>query len=213
MKKISLLSLGLLMVLSFSCKQTKKENTEQQQVSKELVANSFTLIKDSTKVGFTAYKTTDKVPVKGSFKNVGISNDHVGSTPLDALNGIEFSIPVSSLFTNDATGIRDPKLLKFFFGVMTNTELISGVFHSADKKCAIDVTLNGTSVNIPLEYTMDTDTSISFKGVLNLEDVNALDALASINKACKELHTGPDGISKTWSEVAVEAQVQFQEKR
>ncbi|MGB5434551.1 MAG: hypothetical protein WBM98_01570 [Maribacter sp.] len=210
MKKISLLSLGMLLVLSFGCKQTKKENTEQQQVSKELVADSFTLIKDSTKVGFTAYKTTDKVPVKGSFKNVVISNEHVGSTPLEALNGVEFSIPVNSLFTNDPTGIRDPKLLKFFFAVMTNTELISGVFNAADNKCAIDVTLNGETVNIPLEYTMDTDTKITFKGILNLEDVNALDALASIHEACKELHTGADGISKTWSEVAVEAQAQFQ---
>lgn len=210
MKKIGFFTLSMLLVLSLGCKQTKKENTEQQQVSKELGADTYTLIKDSTKVGFTAYKTTAKVPVKGSFKNIVISNDHVGSTPLEALNGIAFSIPVSSLFTNDATGIRDPKILKFFFGVMTNTELISGVFHAADKKCAIDVTLNGTSVNIPLDYTMDTDTSISFKGVLNLEDVNALDALASINKACKDLHTGADGISKTWSEVALEAQVQFQ---
>jgi hypothetical protein len=33
---------------------------------------------------------------------------------LDALNGAQFSIPVS-LFTNDATGSRDPKILKFFF--------------------------------------------------------------------------------------------------
>jgi hypothetical protein len=31
---------------------------------------------------------------------------------------VQFSIPVSSLFTNDATGTRDPKILKFFFGVL-----------------------------------------------------------------------------------------------
>ncbi len=212
MKKISFLTLGMLLILSLGCKQTKKENTEQQQVSKEVVEDSFILIKDSTKVGFTAYKTTDKVPVKGMFTNINISNAKVGSAPLDVLNGIEFSIPVSSLFTNDASGIRDPKILKFFFGVMKNTELISGVFITADKKCAIDVTLNGETVNIPLDYTIGTDYGITFKGVLNLEDINALDALASINKACEDLHTGADGISKTWGDVALEAQVQLQIK-
>lgn len=210
MKKIRFLTLGMLLILSFGCKQTKKENTRQQQVSKELIEDSFSLIKDSTKVSFTAYKTTAKVPVGGQFKTIGISNTKTGGTPLEALAGTEFSIPVSSLFTNDVTGTRDPKLLKFFFGAMKDTELISGVFKTTlDDKCSIDVTMNGETANIPLEYTMDTETNITFNGTLNLEDWNALDAVVSINKACKELHTGTDGVSKTWSDVEVQALVQL----
>jgi len=42
---------------------------------------------------------------------------------------------------------------------------------------------------------------------MNLENWNALDAVSSINKACEALHTGADGVSKTWSEVAVQANV------
>jgi hypothetical protein len=42
---------------------------------------------------------------------------------------------------------------------------------------------------------------------MNLENWDALAAVASINKACEALHTGKDGISKTWSEVAVHADV------
>lgn len=210
MKRISLLALGMLLILGFSCKQAKKENTEQQKESKAVMSDSFTLVKDSTKVGFTAYKTTDKVPVGGQFKDIDITNTKTGATPLEALNGAEFSIPVSSLFTNDPTGTRDPKLLQFFFGVLKNTELISGVFKTtADDKCSIDVTLNGETSNIPLEYTMDPENKITFKGVMDLENWNALDAVASINKACKELHTGTDGVSKTWSDVAVQAEVQL----
>jgi hypothetical protein len=41
---------------------------------------------------------------------------------------------------------------------------------------------------------------------MNLENWDAL-AAVSINKACEALHTGKDGISKTWSEVAVHADV------
>ncbi|MDV7138482.1 YceI family protein [Maribacter sp. TH_r10] len=211
MKRINLITLGLLLILGFSCKQAKKENTEQQKETKEIVGDSYSIISDSTKVSFTAYKTTAKVPVGGQFKNIDISNAKEGSTPLEALNGIEFSIPVSSLFTNDATGTRDPKILEFFFGAMNNTELISGTFKtSADNKCSIDVTLNGETANIPLEYTMDSENSITFKGEMELENWNALDAVASINKACKELHTGTDGVSKTWSDVAVQAKVLLQ---
>ena len=211
MKKINLLTLGVLLILGFSCKQANKESTQQQKESKELVGDIFTLIKDSTKVSFTAYKTTEKLPVGGKFMKVDIKDSKSGATALDALNGTTFSIPVSSLFTNDATGTRDPKLLEFFFGAMKNTEMISGVFKKdVDNKCSIDVTLNGETADIPLDYTLNSEKSITFNGTMNLEDWNALEAIASINKACKELHTGKDGISKTWSDVAVQAQVQLQ---
>jgi hypothetical protein len=50
------------------------------------------------------------------FKEITLTNTTEGETALGALNGTKFSIPVSSLFTNDATGTRDPKIIKFFFG-------------------------------------------------------------------------------------------------
>lgn len=207
MKIIKLLTLALVLILGYSCKETKKEKEDQV---KEMTTKKFTLVKDSTKVSFTAYKTTEKLPVGGKFMKVDIKETASGATALDALNGTTFSIPVSSLFTNDATGTRDPKLLEFFFGAMKNTELISGVFKKdAVDKCSIDVTLNGETSNIPLDYKLTSEKNITFNGILNLEEWNALEALASLNKACKELHTGKDNISKTWSDVAVQAQVQM----
>lgn len=205
MKKIKLLALALVLVVGYSCKETKKEKEEQV---KEMATDKFTLVKDSTKVSFTAYKTTEKLPVGGKFMKIDIKDSKSGATALDALNDTTFSIPVSSLFTNEATGTRDPKLLEFFFGAMKNTEMISGVFKKdADNKCSIDVTMNGETANILLDYTLNSEKSITFNGTMNLADWSALEAIASINKACKELHTGKDGISKTWSDVAVQAQV------
>lgn len=210
MKRLKLLVLTLVLIAGYSCKEAKKEKKE---VDQEMVSEKFSLVKDSTKVSFTAYKTSEKLPVGGKFMEINFTNANEGSSPLDALNGSTFSIPVSSLFTNDATGTRDPKILEFFFGVMTNTIQITGEFRtSEDNKCSIDVTLNDETANIPLEYTMDSENSITFNGTMNLEDWNALDAIASINDACKELHTGKDGISKTWNEVAVQAQVLLQKE-
>jgi hypothetical protein len=62
-----------------------------------------------------------------------------------------------------------------------------------------------------LKYTENGDSRLSFDGVMNLEDWDGL-AVASINKTCEALHTGQDGI-KTWSEVAVHADVLFNKTR
>lgn len=67
--------------------------------------------------------------------------------------------------------------------------------------------LNGKTATIPLQFSTNSDTSLSFDIVMNLENWDALAAVASINKACEALHTGKDGISKTYSEVAVHADV------
>jgi len=210
MKNLKLIALSLLLLANFSCNNANKSTETETEV---VVENNFTLVEDSTIVSFVGYKFTEKAPVGGEFTKINISNFGDGETALEAMNGTKFSIPVSSLFTNDATGSRDPKLLEFFFGAMENTELISGVFKMADdNKCSIDVTLNGTTQNIPLEYSTIDDTKFIFDGVMELENWDALGAVASINKACEALHTGKDGVSKTWSEVAVHAEVVLEKK-
>lgn len=209
MKRIPPIAMAMLLFAIFSCNNAKKVEETETQVS----AENFDLLSDSTKVSFVAYKTTDKVPVGGEFTNINISNFGSGDTALEAMDGTEFSIPVSSLFTNDPTGTRDPKILEFFFGALEDTELISGVFNvGADKQCAIDVTLNGQTETIPLTYSTVNDTKFVFDGVMDLANWDALGAVASINKACEALHTGTDGISKTWSEVAVHAEVMLAKK-
>ncbi|SHM84668.1 YceI-like domain-containing protein [Cyclobacterium lianum] len=209
MKKIHYLVITLVSLTCFNCSNSR--NTEETQDQEN--TSNYELVRDSTKVGFVAYKTTDKVPVGGEFTNINISNFGSGDTAFEAMNGTEFSIPVSSLFTNDPTGTRDPKILEFFFDALENTELISGVFKvDANQQCSIDVTLNGQTENIPLEYSVVDDTKFVFDGVMELANWDALDAVASINKACEALHTGSDGISKTWSEVAVHAEVLLAKK-
>lgn len=215
MKKIAFLCLAVALSTTYSCKKSTKDSVDNETENQieASATTQFHLVKDATKVSFTAYKTTEKTPVGGKFTQIDITNTQAGDTALEALNGTTFKIPVSSLFTNDATGTRDPKILGFFFGVMKNTEFISGVFNvGEDEACSIDVTLNGETSNIALTHEMTSENHYTFKGVMNLENWNALDAVASINKACEALHTGADGVSKTWSEVAVEAQVVLEEK-
>src|SRR6056297_4252523 len=128
MKKIQIAALGLLLVAAFSCKQTKKEEKTEEAVA------TYSIVEDSTDVRFTAYKTTDKVPVGGTFQEIELTYT-AGETPMETLNGLEFTIPVSSLFTNDPTKVRDPKIIEFFFEKMAETQSITGTFTFKDDKC------------------------------------------------------------------------------
>jgi len=204
MKKIRLVLVSFLAIVSYSCKEIKKEKKEEKVVNEV----TYTASEDSAKVSFKAYKTTAKKPVGGEFTKINIKNATSASSAIGAIDGLEFSIPISSLFTNDATGTRDPKIKEFFFGVMDNTEFITGTFKfDNEHKCYIDLKLNGVSANLPLECVVTENRNITFKGILNLENWNALKALASLNEVCKLLHTGEDGVSKTWSDVAIEASI------
>jgi hypothetical protein len=44
---------------------------------------------------------------------------------------------------------------------------------------------------------------------MDVSNWNALEALASLNKVCEALHTGSDGVSKTWSEVTLNITSEF----
>ncbi|MDC6365102.1 MULTISPECIES: hypothetical protein [Flavobacteriaceae] len=207
MKKVIVLPLAVVFVAAFSCKKAKKE-TQQEEETKPV----YSVVEDSTDIRFTAYKTTEKKPVGGSFTKVTYTYT-ASETPMETLNGLEFSIPVSSLFTNDTTNTRDPKILHFFFGVMENTELINGVLEfDENKNCSAKLSMNGVSADLPMEYEMTDDNHVTFSGTMNLAKWNALDALASLNKACFQLHTGPDGVSKTWEDVAVKASILLEKK-
>ncbi len=196
MKKIYLLVLFLI-TISFitSCKKKVKEENP-------LTEKMYTLLADSTIINWTAYKTTAKVPVKGQFSELIIENAKKDSTILGALNGLKFKIPVNSLFTNDT--LRDGKLKKFFFGSMQNTNFIKGVLHMNNENTSmVELTMNGITRELPIAYIV-TDHKVTIVGNMELDNWQAKAALEALNVVCKDLHTGDDGISKTWSDVKIE---------
>lgn len=205
MKKIVLFAF-VVSIFATSCKKEEKVEVTTEDVTVETPAD-LTIVSDSTKVGWVAYKTTDKTPVKGQFTQITVSNIKNGTSPEEILEGAKFSIPVSSLFTNDE--LRDGKLKEFFFGVLKNTELIGGTINFVEGKTLLNIDLNGVSKVVEVTATFENNL-LTFDGVINLEDFGAQDAIISLNKVCGDLHKGADGVSKTWSEVAINGSVLFQ---
>ncbi|MBD0825137.1 YceI family protein [Aestuariibaculum marinum] len=199
MKKISYLIIVLALSI-VACKDNKKETTTEGNM--EVAASEkFVAKPEATSVKWTAYKTTDKLPVGGEFTVLKF-DEKSGATAEEALNNLNFSIPVSSLFTKDPS--RDAKLKESFFGAMLDTDLINGTIKVANGNYVATLTMNGVTKDLPLTVEITDERRVKMTGTMNLADWDALGALESLNKVCFDLHTGPDGVSKTWEDVAIE---------
>ena len=161
-----------------------------------------------TQVRWTAFKTSDKVAVGGQFDQVNVTVTERSTKITDILENIKFNIPTSS--TNTANKDRDAKIVASFFGAMNATDIILGQVKSAEGDntsgtCTFYLTLNGVEKETVLNYTVE-DATVKLTGEIDMIEFGAEEAVASLNKICGALHTGADGVTKTWSvvELAIE---------
>jgi hypothetical protein len=201
MNKLFFLSLTLFVLLStISCKNEKQNSTEDKIAIKNFIVDT-----NKSVINWTAYKTTEKIPVKGVFKEVVIKNPKSASNISELINDLEFEIPVSSIFSNDS--IRDYKLVNFFFGVMKNTLILRGKMSGIENgKGIINLSMNGMSEDMPFTYEVIED-NIVINALMNIDNWKAQEAINALNEACNDMHKAADSISKTWSEVALNIKV------
>lgn len=206
MKKIFVV-LSVLSLLSISCKENTSSKETKEPIETTEVVETYQVTSEGSEVYWTGYKFTEKTGVKGKFKTIDVKNAPEAESQLAAFNGVAFSIPTSSIFSENE--IRDNKLVTLFFNIMDQTELLTGTFTVKGEKLFLNLKMNGTTKEIALTHTI-TDRKVKIEGTLNILDFGAEDAYNSIHKACEVLHTGEDGVSKTWEEVAIEASVSLQ---
>jgi len=213
MKKIAIV-LGLVGVTLFSCAENKAEEVvetavEEIEVSQEEPSDIIDgVIKQST-VKWTGFKTNDKVAVSGTFGAVQVSNTKKGTTPEEVLQGAQVRVVVSSI--DSGLEERDGKLKMILFGAMENTSDIYGVINFKGGKTYITFTLNNLSKEYEVQSKFENNI-FTINTTVNLAHFNANAAVDALNKACEDLHKGADGITKTWSEVEIEGQIEFSEE-
>ncbi|MCF6352703.1 MAG: YceI family protein [Cyclobacteriaceae bacterium] len=201
MKSIKTLSIAILSsVLLISCgEETKEENTDSSEIAKETCTYSY--VADSTTLKWTAYKFTKRAGVSGTFDHITVNNAKSSNNPLEVLIGADFSIRTSSV--NSGNEERDPKLVKFFFEQLADTEMIKGKIVSVNNgEAIVTITLNGNSVDVVGKLTVDGN-KVTLATSIDMADFNGLDAIASLHEVCSAKHTDEDGKSKLWSDVDI----------
>ena len=87
---------------------------------------------------------------------------------------------------------------------MKNTEVISGSINMINETSgSVELTMNGISQTLPMTYVIS-DQMVTIEAIMDLDNWQAQLAIEALNTVCKDLHSGDDGISKTWSEVKIE---------
>lgn len=153
----------------------------------------------STEFSWTAFKTTAKKPVGGTFNEMKISGIEKSDDPKKLIESLSFDMVTSSVETKDET--RNKKIAEFFFGT-NNTSNITGKVKSLgdDGKATLTINMNAMDVDVIGDYTLE-DGKFTFKSTIDVAAWNSLPGLELLNEKCNDLHSGEDGVSKTWQEV------------
>jgi len=166
---------------------------------------TYNLDKKSVELQWTGFKTTDKVGVSGTFKDISWSAVPAKSVS-DLMKSVKFKIKTKSI--SSGSSIRDKRVYKHFFKLMKNGESISGYGISVDikkKSAVIEVDMNQERTPAIFSYEQSKDMSFIMKGKIDvLKNYKMEKSFNSIAKLCAKLHTGSDGVAKTWSDVDLE---------
>ncbi|MCD6258073.1 MAG: YceI family protein [Helicobacteraceae bacterium] len=152
------------------------------------------------KVGWTAFKTYEKIGVGGSFDKVALTSSSASSLT-KALEGTSVEIDTASVNSNHKD--RDATLVKSFFEVQNTSSIKAKILSVSEKKLDVLIEMNGVKRTIPFKYTK-TQGELKAEGVIDLNDFHMLLALGAINKACYDLHAG-----KTWQDVSLSFTLQL----
>ena len=186
----------MLIAITTSCGNSS-ENEKNTKSKKEL-----THLDAKTTIQWIAYKTTDKIGVKGTFNDFESENKDKVSSIEEIISTTKFKIPTSSVFSGNAP--RDILIKTYFFGAMMNTDTIYGNFVSAkDGKGLVAIKMNNVEFENDFTYSFRND-SLKINASLLLDNWNGYAALSSLHEQCFDKHTGPDGVSKTWPDVDLE---------
>ena len=194
----------LLLIVVNSCKTDNKQSVKE---SNKLPVNSYSLKKGSKPAfTWTAFKFSNRMGVSGTFDSIQFKPSVKRGTVKDLFKNATFSIQTASINSN--LDLRDKRIISYFFSRIEATT-ISGTFlevNATNGKLAITIGENSNTCNFNyciLENIFILNTSI------DLTAWHAEAGIKSLNKICKIEHTGTDGISKLWNDVAITVKIEL----
>lgn len=206
MKKTILFSSLVIGLLAASCGEPDVADKEDVKLEVNEVQNCiYDFNPAKTTLDWTAYKFIRKAGVSGTFTTFQVEGKKKGAVPKAIIESLSFTIPTSTVETNDLS--RNKKIDSLFFDGLKNTALITGnvVSLNDNGKAVIMIKMNDIEKEVEGDYTLD-DNKFSLNTEIDLNDWNAQEQLNALNIACKDLHTdveNGDTESKLWPDVTI----------
>lgn len=212
----SILALAIAATGLVSCGGSQEENKEEAEVNVKEIENCvYAYNPEKTDLKFTAYKFIRKAGVSGTFTGMQVEGELSGAVPKDILESISFSIPTSTIETNNAD--RNKKIDSLFFGKLAGTHMITGeVVELNESKgvATLSVTMNDITKEVEGEYSLE-DNKFVFSANINVNNWDAQEGIKALNEACKDLHTdveNGDTESKLWPDVTLDFETVLDKK-
>jgi len=193
-----------LAIIAFSFASCGGEEVEITAPTDSVEVCNYSYDSSSTILTWTAFKLTEKIGVNGTFDEINVVAKENATDMFGVLTGATFEIPVATLNSQDP--VRDPTVKRAFFGNMVETASITGSVISLNATEAnMSITMNGVTKEYTGVVKVDGE-KIKVTTTIDIVDFEAQVSLDSLGVACKEKHTGPDGINKFWTTVDVAVQ-------
>jgi len=149
---------------------------------------------------WTAFKFTEKTPVKGKFTNYKITSKP-NKDPMKLLRTVEIEVDGLRIDSGDAS--RDSNLHRGFFSLLRKHAKIKGklkqIPNKSEGKATLELEMNGKKKVFMVPFEKG-DSEIVFTGAITAKDFGLEKALENIHRMCEALHTGGDGTPRTWED-------------
>ena len=193
MKK-SIVALMLIATAFVSCKKEEVKPVDQSTELQEVPLEEKTVY--TYALEWTAFKTPEKVGVKGSFDSIElIGAKDTGKVEEDIKDA---TFKINSLTVNTTDPTRDAKLKDGFFNVMAGGVITGKFVDFKDNKAHVEITMNGVTAEKEFAYTVEGETLKIHGSIDIIKDFKGETAFNSIHELCKDLHMG-----KTWTDVDI----------
>ena len=193
--------------------ENKKEKSEEAK-STDGKSQECTYTVTQAKPEWTAYKYTEKAAVGGTFNAFTLSPAKPAPSLVGAIQGLSIEIDAASVESNNPA--RNTTIAEKYFALFAPKSTIKGNVLSAkgdEKEGSIDINIdmNGVQKSYTFSYE-EKEGNLVASSVMDMMDFQLQKPFDSIHTACKTLHTGSDGVAKTWTEVALRVVVTYEKQ-
>lgn len=189
-----------------------KKKDEEKEKKKEETVKTFAYDHSKTSLSITTYKHTAKNGVGIDLENLQLKGVGEKAKSIPKLfQDVIFRVPISGLNSGDSA--RDDKIREHFFGTMESSSMLKGKLKKMELdgkegSALVDIEMNGETNEVEMDVKWK-EKKLTLTGTIDALDWNADEALEALQKACEEKHTGEDGETKLWSEVALEVSTEL----